>query len=304
MKASVILPVYNGEKYLAAAIESVLDQSYRNFELLIIDDGSTDGSVEIIRQYSDPRITLKTQDNAGLGITLNRLVSLCESDIIIRMDADDICEPHRIERQLCYLKEKPDCVMVGGQIRFLVENKTIFAGHMPQDHGSIVSGLEKMRFPICHPAIAFRKHAFSQAGGYRVIGAGEDMDFFLRMSEVGKLANISEIVLMYRMHLTSLSTTRQNELYLNYSHAIYCHLRRLAGQTEPSRPEYFARLTGKRYLSYKIGSTNHAISERLYRKSIIERAMNHRVRSGFYLALTALLRPRSALRRLIELFRP
>jgi glycosyltransferase involved in cell wall biosynthesis len=102
---SIIMPVYNAGVYLTTAVESILHQTYSNFELLIINDGSTDDSETVVRSFTDPRIRSFHQNNIGLTATLNNAIQLCRGKYIARMDQDDISEPHRIERQVHFLEE-------------------------------------------------------------------------------------------------------------------------------------------------------------------------------------------------------
>lgn len=122
-QVTVLLPVYNGEKYIAQAIESILNQSFRNFELRIIDDGSKDSSVKIVQSYSDPRIRIvKNPQNLGLVQTLNRGITLIKSEYLARMDADDIALPDRLEKQLLFMQARPEVGLLGGAIQLVDEN--------------------------------------------------------------------------------------------------------------------------------------------------------------------------------------
>ena len=106
---TVLMPVYNAERFLAEAIESVLQQTFTQFEFLIIDDGSTDSSPEIVRSYSDPRIRfLQNEQNLGITATLNKGIELAQADLIARMDADDICYPDRLQKQMEFVAAHPD----------------------------------------------------------------------------------------------------------------------------------------------------------------------------------------------------
>ena len=112
-RISVVMSVFNARRYVARAIGSILDQTYREFEFLIINDGSTDGSEEVIRSYTDPRIRRFDHPNKGLAASLNRGILLSQGEYIARMDADDIALPTRLERQVRFLDEHPACVVVG-----------------------------------------------------------------------------------------------------------------------------------------------------------------------------------------------
>src|SRR5512135_1833139 len=118
---SVCMPVYNAERYIARAVESILGQTFGDFEFLILDDGSTDGSLEILRRYAnhDPRIRLTSRPNKGLPPSLNELVDQARGEFIARMDADDVALPERFARQVEYLRAHPDCVLVGSRVQLV-----------------------------------------------------------------------------------------------------------------------------------------------------------------------------------------
>lgn len=209
-KASVIMPVYNAGKYLDSAIESVLEQSFKDFELLLLNDGSIDGSLERMEHYArlDTRCKVHTWPNRGLVETLNSGVSLSRGDIIFRMDQDDICRPDRFERQIAYLKINPDCVVVGSRVMLIdpeglpicplnneVSHKAIDAAHLSGKGGAVIT----------HPSAAIRKSAIIEIGGYHSeFPHAEDIDLFLRLAERGGLANLPDILLDYRQHLGSI----------------------------------------------------------------------------------------------------
>lgn len=207
-KASVVLPVYNGEKYLAEAIESVLNQTFRDFELILLNDGSTDDSLKIMRHYQsiDNRCKIISRENKGLIYTLNEGIELSKSEIIIRMDADDICVPDRFEKQIEFFEKYPDCVSVGSRIISMDEDGMhIRLWPLPLDHTGIDGqNIIGMSGGIAHPAAVFRKQAIQKIGGYdEKYKYAEDLDLFLKLAEIGKLANIEKPLLYYRQHLDS-----------------------------------------------------------------------------------------------------
>jgi len=212
--ASVILPVYNAKKYLAQAIESVLSQTFKNFELLLLNDGSTDNSLEILKYYAahDNRCSVFSWPNRGLVKTLNEGIRLAKSEIILRMDADDICIYSRFEKQIDYLSRHPECVAIGSKVLLIddeglpISEFSLALSHedIDQDHLVGLGG------SICHPAAAIRKMAIIRIGGYRDrYKHAEDLDLFLRLAEIGKLANLPNILLKYRQHVDSIGYTKK-----------------------------------------------------------------------------------------------
>lgn len=208
-RISVLMPVFNAERYVEAAVRSVLSQTFRDFELLIIDDGSTDASPSILRRLAaiDSRIRLSSRPNAGLVATLNELLAAASGDLIARMDADDLCRPERFERQCAFLDANPACVALGSRSLFIdPEGWPIFEFMDRFSHDEIEAGLFKPEIAMLHPTVMLRRGAVCALGGYRAdFPHVEDLDLFLRLGEVGRLANLPDVLLEYRVHLSSVS---------------------------------------------------------------------------------------------------
>ena len=207
---SVCLPVYNTERYVADAVESILDQTLGDFELLILDDGSTDGSPEVLRRYAgrDPRIRLTSRPNKGLVTTLNELIDQSRGEFLARMDADDIALPERFARQVGYLRAHPECVLVGSRVRLIdPEGDPLCDWCTDQEHEVLdarLLGGERIT-SICNPSVMMRRDAVLAVGKYRLIQLLEDNDMFLRLAEYGRLANLPEVLLQYRVHASNIS---------------------------------------------------------------------------------------------------
>jgi glycosyltransferase involved in cell wall biosynthesis len=210
------MPIYNGQRYLAPAIDSVLDQTFTDFELIAIDDGSRDRSLEILNQYAgkDRRVRVVSRANTGIVGALNDGIAAARAPLIARMDADDVCLPQRFEKQFAYLSEHPECVLLGTQVLLVddegapirVKSETKF-NHEQIDHAHL-----NRSWPMVHPTVMMRVAALQAAGGYREGYKWlEDLDLFLRMAEVGRLANLPEVLLHYRMHLSSVCHTHKDE---------------------------------------------------------------------------------------------
>jgi hypothetical protein len=206
---SVLMPVYNGERYVAQAVESILAQTFTNFEFIIIDDGSTDASGSILQSFADrdDRICLIRRDNKGLIKTLNEMLKLAKGEFLARMDADDISTPTRLERQIEFLTHHPDVVCVGGAYELMdSKGRTVMTATMPQDNAEIQHMILIGRTIINHPCAMIRRAALMAIGGYdETMLTVEDLDMLLRLGEIGKLANIKEVVLRYRFHTNSVS---------------------------------------------------------------------------------------------------
>jgi glycosyltransferase involved in cell wall biosynthesis len=203
-KISVLMPVYNGEKYLKEAIESILNQTFNDFEFLIINDGSTDNSENIIKSYNDQRIKLiQNEKNIGLINTLNKGFDLCCGEYIARMDSDDISTPDRLEKQLKFLDQNKNTDICGSLIRTFGEvNSSIF--RYPMRHDSIKATL-LFKCSIAHPSVMLRKSAIQGFYFDSSYKHAEDYELWTRLSKNLKLFNIQEVLLLYRMHSDQVS---------------------------------------------------------------------------------------------------
>jgi glycosyltransferase involved in cell wall biosynthesis len=209
----VLMAVHNGEKYLRPAVDSILSQTFKDFIFLIIDDGSTDGSPQILKQYAsiDSRIQLITQPNAGLTRTLNIGLKTATSEFIARMDSDDIALPTRLESQVAFLREHPEISLVGSNVEF-IDPQGCPINPKPGllvDHEQIDADLLRKGWPVVHPAIMMRRNAAMQIGGYdETYITNQDHDLFLRLAEHGRLANLPQVLLKYRQHFDSISLAK------------------------------------------------------------------------------------------------
>ena len=209
---SVLMPVYNGDRYLTEAVESVLAQTFTDFEFLIIDDGSTDRSLQILQQYAaqDKRIRLISRENRGLIATLNQMLELAQGEFLARMDADDIALGDRFAAQLEFLRQHSDYVCVGGAYALMdAQGRTVLPLEMPETNEEIQQAILSGRTIINHPCAMIRRQALEAIGGYdAAMVTVEDLDMLLRLGEVGKLANLKQMVLKYRFHMESVSAKR------------------------------------------------------------------------------------------------
>ncbi len=208
---SVLMPVYNAERHLAEAIESILNQSFTDFEFLIINDGSIDRSEEIILSFIDSRIRyIKNKSNLKLIKTLNRGIQLCKGKYIVRMDADDISHPERIQKQVEFMESNPDIGICGSWFETFgeVENSII---KYKETHDEIMT---KMFYQchFCHPSIIIRSELFedSEMSFDENYPHAEDYDFYLNVSKKWKFHNLQEVLLKYRIHNESVSNKNKS----------------------------------------------------------------------------------------------
>ncbi|WP_129126149.1 glycosyltransferase [Geomonas oryzae] len=199
---TVLMPVYNGARYLREALDSILAQSFTDFELLVIDDGSTDGSPELVASCEDARIRLvRRERNMGLIATLNQGLELARADLVARMDADDVACPHRLERQVAEFRERPGLVLLGSDLE-IIDAAGVPIGYEPKPVDDV--GLKLALSVICaigHPTVVFRREAVLKVGGYREeFHAAEDYDLWTRLAVEGEFRNLPVPLLKYRIN--------------------------------------------------------------------------------------------------------
>jgi hypothetical protein len=233
---SVVMSVRDGERYLAAAIDSVLAQTFMNLELIVIDDGSTDSSPEILAGYAsvDQRVLVHRQQNAGLAVSLNRAVSHARSPLIARLDADDIARPRRLELQLAYLAQNPAMGVVGGAVAFIDEDGRQFAETQYPTTDAEIRQAFPVTTPFVHSAVTMRRELFDAVGGYRAaFPHAEDLDLWLRVSALAQLANLSETVVLYRIHPQQSTVTELERQSMSVLGAKVAWRARGAGSPDP-----------------------------------------------------------------------
>jgi glycosyltransferase involved in cell wall biosynthesis len=212
------MPVYNAEQYLRPAVESILAQTFGDFEFLIMDDGSRDSSIALVKEYAakDPRVKLVERQHTGLNQTLNDGLKMARGKYLARMDADDISMPTRFEKQIEYLESHPDCVLLGSRVMLIDTYGSPFSESFQKlTHEEIDAELLRgSGWALVHPSTMMRREVLMAAGGYNPrCYVCEDHDLYLRMAERGRVANLPEILLWYRRHYGSINHTQYEEQY-------------------------------------------------------------------------------------------
>jgi hypothetical protein len=200
----VLLPVWNGEPFLAEAIESVLRQTFAAFELIVIDDGSTDRTAAIAEEFAsrDDRVRVLRRAHEGLSPALNAGIEEARGEYVARMDADDASIPERLQKQVAYLDAHPACAALGTWIE-VVDEKGLHIGlkTFAMTHEKISAALLRGVSAIAHPTVVVRRDVVRAVGGYDARRyPSEDLDLWFRMSESGELANLPEALLQHRRH--------------------------------------------------------------------------------------------------------
>jgi glycosyltransferase involved in cell wall biosynthesis len=292
-KLTITLPVYNGMPYLEEAVESVFRQTYEDFQFLIVDDGSSDGSTEYLRSLKDSRLRVIVRENRGLGNTLNQLFAESGTEYVARMDADDVSDPARIECVMEFLKSNSDVVMVGSDQAFLVGSKTLRAAPRPTDHEAIRRRLMMKRPGVLHPTIVVRREAWARVGGYRLSRAGEDLDFCLRLCDAGRVTNIPEVLYYYRLHARSLSRLHRSEINFGYDYGVACALARERGQCEPDIATYRQRWE-TRPVRARMAASFGDLGQRFYRLGLFHRLEGRRFLAAAFMLGAASAQPHTA----------
>lgn len=210
---SVALPVYNAGRHLVPAVSSILGQTFGDFELIAVDDGSTDGSRSVLERFAaaDPRVRLISRPNTGIVGALNDACHAARAPLLARMDADDIAFPDRFAHQVDYLATHPEVVALGAGVIYLDGvGRPVKPCPRAADHEQLETALlAGDGGALIHPVVMFRRAALAAAGFYRPEAQYvEDLDLFLRLARTGRLANLPEPLLYYRVHATSINFTQ------------------------------------------------------------------------------------------------
>ena len=258
---TVLMPAYNAEKYIAGAIASVLNQTFINFELLIINDGSTDNTPQIIQSFKDNRITLINQSsNEGISNALNKGLKYARADFIARFDADDICHVDRLQKQIDFLNSHPDYVITGSDAEYIsaTGNHLCFFECNGHSHEEISKDIYSC-CPFTHSSVMYRKETVIQCGGYPIYAhTFEDYLLWIKLSKWGRFYNFPEPLIKVRFSPSSVTID------------------------EKWRGKDFLKLKGK---IIKKGAVTEEQGHNLL--SIIRRRDTHRIKKGAYHALCA-----------------
>jgi len=207
------MPVYNAQRYIRAATESIQRQTFADFEFIIVDDGSTDGSGAILRSLAaqDTRIRLISRANTGVAVARQQGFLAARGELLASMDADDISLPERFARQIEYMQAHPDCVLLGAGVELIdPDGQSLGILGKRLAHAQIDAIMMQGDGSAIHQSSAvMRRSAIERVGGYQArFPTTEDLDLFLRLAEIGTIANLSDVLLQYRHHFSSQNRTR------------------------------------------------------------------------------------------------
>ena len=210
---SVLMPVYNAERYLNESLSSILQQTFTDFEIIVINDGSNDSSLSILEAIAqqDSRVTILSRPNTGIVGALNDGLEICTGKYIARMDADDLCRSDRFELQVNKMESEPDLVALGScAVAIDPDGDALGEASVPLTHNDIESQHLKGIASIYHPAVMVRRDIYCQLGGYRQPAwPAEDLDLWLRLAETGQVANLPEPLFIWRRTLDGIVASSQ-----------------------------------------------------------------------------------------------
>ena len=211
-RLSVILPVRNGVPYIRYSIESILNQDLDDYELIIVDNQSTDATIDVVRSFSDPRVRVIHEARRGGPIAFNTGLRVANGKYIARMDSDDVALPERLRVQSSYLESHTDIHIVGSQA-YKIDRRGTLVGTsiVPQDPAEIRQA-SRHSAPFVHPTLMFRREVWDSLGGYREFSPGADYDMLMRAFDQGfRMANLPAFLLQYRVLHDSVSHRRRQQ---------------------------------------------------------------------------------------------
>jgi len=305
-RVSIVMPVFNEAALLPATLDSVRRQSLTDFECVVVDDGSTDATPQILAEYAaqDARFRIVTQPNGGISNALNAGLAAARGDWIARLDGDDLMLPNRLERQLAFAAAEPGLAGCGCDYDIIDMAGRRRGTRHPLPHSR--EELEKFfeagePLSFTHPTMLFRRDLALRLGGYRhECEPAEDVDLFARMLATGAPILIQpETLMQYRIRPGSISGRNAGQQFQMVRFVYHNFYARRAGRAELSQAE-FAALQRQLPLSARLSASAQALSDRLYRQYSASLMTDRPVRAGLCLAAAAALRPGKALKRFLR----
>lgn len=300
---SILIPVYNGMPYLREAIDSVLAQTLTNWECVIVNDGSRDGTREYLASINDDRFQIIDQENAGCAAATNRGLDRCRARYIARLDADDIASPTRLAEQVAFLDKQPEVALVGSQVVPMGARGAGSSLKLPTTHDEIMSDLLAGRHAVAHSSVMIRAEVLRGIGGYWQHTYGEEYDLMLRIGEIAKLANLDKVLLQYRVHQSSMNGSGMRRMRTGVLYACESARRRQGGMPPETFEEFQARRNSRPRWQRVCESIDiHARNQ--YRCALAELYGGRRLRGTARLGWAAICAPRLTFERVLRVARP
>jgi glycosyltransferase involved in cell wall biosynthesis len=301
---SVLIPAYNSSRFFPAAIESVLRQTHREFELILIDDGSTDDTLAIARRYAgqDARIRVISHENFGMGRSLNHAMEQARGNWIARLDADDVMLPQRLERQLAFLAANPDLAVASSFVRYIDDGG--------RDIGAFTSVFttraQVQRYVanhwavgFHHPAAIFHKQTIQSLGGYRPqFWPAEDLDLWNRVIDAGHGVLVQdEALTCYRIHGGSVMVSKSRSAERKVQWATACIRARHEARPEPSEAEFLAERRNRPVVQ-RVNESRREVARALYKSAVFHFSQRRWAKCAPTLAAALVMEPGFVLPRL------
>jgi glycosyltransferase involved in cell wall biosynthesis len=295
------MTVYNGMPYLVDAVESILSQTYADFQFVIVDDGSDQVTQDYLATLTDCRITVVRQENGGTAAAANFGLTICTGEFIARMDADDWAHPERLQRQYDFMVANPEVGILGSQVAPMGDCGVGKSLNLPCEHGAIFDSMMQGLHGLAHSSIMIRGSLLRQLGGYWKYRLIDDWDMMLRVGEISSLVNLNEVLLHYRVHQGSLNGSSMRRMHLHISFAIDRAKRR-----QSNRPmvefEEFLELRKQRPAWQKISESVHVHALAQYRVAVAEIQSKHQVKGYSRLVWAACCSPARTMHRIGRMF--
>jgi glycosyltransferase involved in cell wall biosynthesis len=300
MFVSVVMPAYNVERFVEATMESILAQTHRDFELIIVDDGSTDRTLEILESFRrvDPRVCVLTQENSGVAAARNAGISEARAQWIAVMDADDIMEPYRLERQIAFIEDHPDLAIASSLVTWIDPDGREL-GRSQSNLTTEQAVLDEYRkdpvLILSHPTCFIRRDILLRVGGYRTeFWASSDIDLFNRIADAGgKILVQPEYLVRYRIHSGSVTGITSGWDSTLHRWIRQCSLHRQQGLPEPTLEEY--RMMWRDEPWYRrLNQRRQDVANILYNKATFSYSVGHLAAPAMYILLSSAIDPRNA----------
>ncbi len=294
---SVLMTVYNGFPYVPTSVDSILNQSLKEFNFVIVDDGSSDQTAAYLDTITDPRVKVIHQTNGGTAAAANAGLKLIDTEFVARMDADDIALPSRLEKQLDYMRANPNVGIAGTQVAPIGDSSTGKSLKLPLTHEEIFPSMMAGRHGLAHSSIMIRASVLKDLGGYWTLPLIDDWDMMLRMGEVSKLANLPDLLLNYRVHSGSLNGTSMLRMHRHISFAIERAKRRQSGQS-PITFEEFEDELSQRPIWKRMTEHFHVAALTHYRVAVADIHGGNQLKGYARLVFSALCSPARTIHRI------
>lgn len=300
-RVSVLTTVYNGMPYVPKAVESILNQTFSDFDYIIVDDGSSDGTPAYLASLTDPRIKIISQANAGTGPAAQHGLKYCTGEYIARMDADDYSMPTRLEEQVAFMDAHPEVGLLGCQMAPMGDKGVGRSLEMPTDHEKIFADMMAGRHGIAHSCLLIRAARLREVGGYWTLPLQDEWDMTLKVGEISKLANLDKVLFHYRVHSGSLNGTGMRRMRFSIDYSIECARRRQQNLPPISHIDYAKQMEMRPWWK-KVAENIDLHARSHYRLAIAERQGDHPIRGTLRLAWAAACSPTLTIQRVARMF--